>query len=156
MVKFEPVNTRKQVFGHLLYFLTWVFVTVVGALLTPSPDGHGTHQQLGMPPCPSVLLYGRPCPGCGLTTSFSATVHGMFAQAFHAHPLGPIVYLLFTLTAFINLYGFVKKRRFETNSPEFNRFLIALTVIFFAFGVYRFSTQRAYLALPSPWWVRSR
>jgi len=154
MVRFEPVSSRRAISGHLLYFLAWIAITVCAALLTPAPSGHGTHQQLGLPPCPSVLFYGRPCPGCGLTTAFCATVHGQFATAFHAHPLGTALYCLFTVSAFLNLYGFIKLKRFDTNSSRFTWFLVALTIVFFSFGAWRFFTQRAYLEIPDSWWIR--
>ena len=39
-------------------------------------------------------LTGAPCPGCGLTRSVCALVHGRWGQAIGQHPLGPLVALL--------------------------------------------------------------
>ncbi|AIE87414.1 hypothetical protein OP10G_4046 [Fimbriimonas ginsengisoli Gsoil 348] len=115
-------------------------MTVIAALLHPDKHGHGTHQQLGLPPCPSVLLFDRPCPGCGLTTSWTALMHGDFAHAFAAHPLGPLLYLAFTISAFLCLYGWRKGLLLETDTPSFNwRFGVALT-IFLGFGFFRMAT----------------
>jgi len=33
--------------------------------------GHGTHQQLGLPPCTFYVIFQRPCPACGMTTSWA-------------------------------------------------------------------------------------
>ena len=96
---FEPVTVLRSIAGQLVYFGCWVSVTVIGLILRPSADGHGTHQQLGLPPCPCVLIFNRPCPGCGLTTSFTALLHGRFRDAFRAHWFGPFLYLIFTATA---------------------------------------------------------
>ena len=49
--------------------------------LTPDPDGFGTHQQLGLPPCSFQTMLGIPCPSCGMTTSFSHFVRGQWLSA---------------------------------------------------------------------------
>lgn len=49
--------------------------------LEPSPSGLGTHQQLGLPPCSSILIWGIPCPSCGMTTSWSLALRGELAAA---------------------------------------------------------------------------
>lgn len=135
---FEPVAVLRSISGQLVYFGCWLFVTVTGLLLTPSADGHGTHQELGLPPCPCVLIFNRPCPGCGLTTSFTALLHGRFKDAFKAHWFGPLLYAIFTATAFAALIGFVRKRRFNMNHPTAQRLLMAFTIVFVSYGVIRF------------------
>lgn len=49
---------------------------VVAWFLEPDPEGKGTHQQLGFPPCGFLLISGRPCPSCGMTTAWSHFVRG--------------------------------------------------------------------------------
>lgn len=137
MVSFDPPSTRKRLGGHLAWFLVWVFVTVCGLWLVPDASGHGTHQQLGLPPCPSVFLFGRLCPGCGLTTSFTAMLHGQWAIAWRANAFGAIGYPLFTMYAFACLYGFIKERRFNTDSKPAQWALGLFAASFIAFGVYR-------------------
>lgn len=70
----------------------------LAAWMHPDPRGLGTHKQLGLPPCSSVMLLGYPCPTCGMTTAFSYTVRGRFVAAFHAQPAG---FLLAMATAVI-------------------------------------------------------
>lgn len=48
----------------------------------------GTHQQLGFPPCNFVILTGKPCPSCGMTTSFSLFVRGDLVNSMQANPVG--------------------------------------------------------------------
>ncbi|HZH98822.1 MAG TPA: DUF2752 domain-containing protein [Fimbriimonadaceae bacterium] len=146
MVSFEPTRGRREIAGHLMWFLLWLAVTVVALWLTPNPDGHGTHRQLGFPPCPSVLLFDKPCPGCGLTTSFTATVHGQLIPGFKAHPLGPLIYGIFSLTAFACLYGWWTRKRFRTDSAPFNYSLAAAVVVFLVFGATRFMLTKSYSA----------
>jgi hypothetical protein len=137
MALYESVEPRKRLSGQLSFVFVWFITTAIAAWLRPDPSGHGTHTQLGLPPCPSVLLFNRPCPGCGLTTSFSAFVHGNFAFAFHAHPLGPILYMGMTLWAGLCLYGWVKGLRLDGGGPAFNKAVTAFAIVFFAFGIGR-------------------
>lgn len=119
-------------------------MTGFGVYLHPDRAGHGTHQELGLPPCPSVLLFNRPCPGCGLTTSWTAFIHGDFAFAFHAHPLGPITYLAFTAAAWLALYGLIKGQRVRTEEPRLSWTMMAGALVFFAFGIWRMATTPHY------------
>lgn len=147
MAVFEQAPSRKSIAMQAVLFSVWVAVTGIADWLKPSVSGHGTHTQLGLPPCPSVFLFGRPCPGCGMTTSWTNFVHGDFPAAFHAHPLGPLMYLLFTAAAWFALVGFVKGQRFSIESKRTNYALIGLLVVFFGFGVIRMITVTDYLKL---------
>jgi hypothetical protein len=137
MELFEYGHSRKSLRGQLVWFCAWTAITGFGAYLTPDKSGHGTHQQLGLPPCPSVLLFDRPCPGCGLTTSWTALIHGHFGEAFHAHLLGPPLYLFYTLTAVLALYGYIKGARFLADSRPVARYINAGIAVFLVFGLTR-------------------
>jgi hypothetical protein len=63
----------------------------VAAALKPDPGGHGTHRQLGLPPCTFLVLFGRPCPSCGMTTSWSCLVRGGLIEAFRASAGGALL-----------------------------------------------------------------
>ncbi len=125
-----------------MWFLGWAGVTGVAAYLTPRAEGHGTHTQLGLPPCPSVLILDRPCPGCGLTTSFTHSVHGQIAEAFSANPLGPILYLLFTASALVGGWCYFKKIKFDTNTKGMNYVLGVVAVALIVLGGIRFATTK--------------
>jgi hypothetical protein len=58
---------------------------VIAAWLRPSPLGMGTHQQLGLPPCTLVTMFGIRCPSCGMTTSWSHFVRGQWVQSLQAN-----------------------------------------------------------------------
>lgn len=141
MVRFDPGYERKQLSGHLVYFACWVIVSAIALYLSPSPDGHGTHRQLGLPPCPSVLLFGRLCPGCGLTTSFALSVRGDFATAFQANLFGPIGYIAFTLTSWACGYGWWTRQRFNTDSKPAQWAMGVFLAAYLGYGVWRFTTQ---------------
>ena len=61
---------------------------IVAGTLKPSPLGYGTHQRLGLPPCGILSVYGRPCPSCGMTTSWSHLVRGQIQHSLNANPAG--------------------------------------------------------------------
>ncbi|MBS0198219.1 MAG: DUF2752 domain-containing protein [Planctomycetes bacterium] len=69
-------------------------VLTLAAYLQPSSAGHGTHTQLGMPPCGWVMAFNRPCPTCGMTTSFSYAAHMRLWSSFVAQPAGCLLAVL--------------------------------------------------------------
>ncbi len=68
--------------------LTLGVLFVVAGVLKPSPEGFGTHTQLGLPPCHFALLTGHRCPSCGMTTAFAWFVRGRFARSWGSNPAG--------------------------------------------------------------------
>jgi len=55
------------------------------------PLTHGTHRQLGLPPCVLQSVSGLPCPACGMTTSISLLIHGDAASAWRVNWAGVVV-----------------------------------------------------------------
>jgi hypothetical protein len=70
-----------------------VVAAVFGVALTldPSPSGHGTHTQLGLPACAILRLTGIPCPACGMTTAFAHLAHGGLLSAFATQPFAALL-----------------------------------------------------------------
>lgn len=97
-------------FAWLILPLAFIGVTLTAAVLTPNPQGFGTHQKLGLPPCLFLLMTGWLCPSCGLTTSFTQLVHFHWIKAFSAHPLGPVFYLGFALLSLFSIFEFFGKK----------------------------------------------
>ena len=78
--------------------LTFGTVFGIAAWLNPyQPDGTprsmATHTQLGLPPCNMVEMVGKPCPACGMTTSFSLLVHGDPVNSVRANWVGTVLAL---------------------------------------------------------------
>jgi Protein of unknown function (DUF2752) len=74
-------------------------VLSIGAWLQPAADGHGTHTQLGLSPCVWAATLDRPCPTCGMTTSFSYAGEGSWILAAKTQPMGTLLVLI-TATVF--------------------------------------------------------
>jgi Protein of unknown function (DUF2752) len=66
-------------------------VLVVARGLEPDPRGFGTHTQLGLWPCSFKVTTGRPCPTCGMTTSFAWFARGELARSWGANPAGSLL-----------------------------------------------------------------
>jgi hypothetical protein len=62
----------------------------------------------GPPFCPTALLFGVPCPGCGLTRATVAMLHGEVGAALHFHPLAPILVPLFGGAVALVLVDYVR------------------------------------------------
>lgn len=136
MKLFEPAKPW-LIRTQLSWTALWLFCTGMGLYMKPDLHGHGTHQQLGLPPCPSVLLFDRPCPGCGLTTSWTNLLHGNILESFRNHPLGPIMYLGLAFIGIAALYGNIKGLRFMTDAKVPNTVFVSFVAVFFTFGLAR-------------------
>lgn len=57
------------------------------------PLKFGAHTRLGMPPCEFYVLFSKPCPSCGLTTSFALLMHGDMGGSLRANSIGTLMAL---------------------------------------------------------------
>jgi hypothetical protein len=100
----EAARVRRLVRATLVAMavaLTGVFVAAFR--INPyNPDGTprtmSTHTQLGMPPCNFVTLTGKPCPSCGMTTSFALLVRGDVVSSARANWVGSVICVLWAFT----------------------------------------------------------
>jgi hypothetical protein len=125
--------------SHALLLLGVLVMVGVGLYLTPDPAGHGTHQQLGLPPCTIYYLTGRPCPSCGLTTSVSAILHGQFGLAWRANPMGFLIVAAATAIAFNSLFALLWGRSVRIENTRFTLLLLALLALWLLHGAVRFA-----------------
>ena len=65
-----------------------IVLLVMRVFFVPSPAGHGTHEQLGLPSCMLMERFGFPCPGCGVTTAVTHAAQGHWTQALIVQPFG--------------------------------------------------------------------
>jgi hypothetical protein len=76
-----------------------VALLVTARTLTPDERGHGTHEQLGLPPCTFYLIFHRPCPACGMTTSWARLLRGNVGRALAANAGGALLATLSIVAA---------------------------------------------------------
>lgn len=74
--------------------LILIVLLITAARLSPNPAGLGTHQQMGFPPCSSIMLWGMRCPACGMTTSWAHLMHGEIIQSARVNTGGLLLGLL--------------------------------------------------------------
>ena len=104
-------TARAGVGSHITWLILFILplaVVITAATLTPSPVGHGTHTQLGLPPCGFLTYTGLPCPGCGLTTSFAHMIRAQVVGAATANAFGVALFLVTFFTIPVAFLGFVK------------------------------------------------
>ncbi len=85
-------------------------VLIAAVCLTPAEGGHGTHEQLGVPPCSFLSRTGWPGPSCGLTTSVSAMAHGKVGLAWRAQPFGVPLFAAVLVLGSVGLIELIANR----------------------------------------------
>lgn len=91
--------------GFLLLAAASLAPLVIATTITPSPEGHGSHTQLGMPVCGWAIAYGKPCITCGMTTSFAHAVRLDLVSAFTCQPFGLVLAILCGVTFWASLHS---------------------------------------------------
>jgi hypothetical protein len=94
------MTEEKGSFSFFAYprLLGFSIVLVTGAIfavamsLEAAVEGVGTHHQLGLSPCNFLALTGIPCPGCGMTTTFTHLAHGNIRTGFGTQPFGAVLF----------------------------------------------------------------
>lgn len=71
-----------------------LILLIIARSLEPAQRGYGTHQQLGLPACTSLVLWGIPCPACGMTTSWAWATRGKWTLAAEANAGGFLLLLI--------------------------------------------------------------
>lgn len=99
----EPAGIWERV-GHALLGAAALAILIVGSRVEPSGQGHGSHVQLGMPPCGWVVAFGRPCPTCGMTTAVAHATRGDLLSAFVTQPAGLAVAIACALTFWMSAH----------------------------------------------------
>ena len=102
----RAMRTRRRAVGAIVALATGT-VLLLAAWFQPAADGHGTHTQLGLPPCGWVVGMGIPCPSCGMTTSFAHATDGNLLGALQAQPAGALLALGTAFIFVIAVWQFV-------------------------------------------------
>lgn len=118
-------------------------VLFIARLLQPSPLGVGTHEQIGLPPCPFLHLTGLPCPSCGLTTSFAHAARLHFYEALITQPFGLIIFCFTVLSIPLSIYFIHRRipwsRLTHSGKPNFG--LYAMIVFYLLSWLYKIAAM---------------
>ncbi len=124
----------------------WFAVTCLALSCLLPPDG------LGVGICWFKSCFGHPCPGCGLTRSITCLSHCEFSKAWHYHPFGPILYVLFVANAVLLVVPHTMRHRWkkllQQHHSSLRAIYMALVFAFLAFGCWRLLNS---LDLASVW-----
>jgi hypothetical protein len=102
-----PLRERLVALAIAMACLTPLIIAVI---LTPSPDGYGSHTKLGLAPCEFMARTGLPCPSCGMTTSWTWFVRGNLAASLYVQPMGTVVAILAASCFWTALYTAITGR----------------------------------------------
>lgn len=80
------------------WLIVAAFVGMVSYLVFFSTGGGGWYQ------CPFHWLTGYSCPGCGMTRSTAAALHGDLLTSLTFHPFGAVFLLAFVFVAIRGIY----------------------------------------------------
>lgn len=80
-------------FGEAFVLALCLGVVLGALLLDPSPDAVSLFGVEIPMMCGFRRLTGMPCPGCGMTRSFSFLAHGDLLAAVRVNFLGPLLFL---------------------------------------------------------------
>lgn len=67
-------------------------------------------------------------------------MHGDVGGAVKANVFGPILYATFTLTALICAYGYLSRKRWNTDGKWFTWSVVGLVGTYVIFGIWRMAT----------------
>jgi hypothetical protein len=76
-------------------------------------------------------------------------LNGDVVGSFQAHLFGPILYAGFTLSALFCLYGFLRVKRFLSDSKEMTLLLAVVVTLFVSYGVFRFFASTGVHSYPT-------
>src|SRR5262249_38344908 len=128
----EPSHAARLWLGRPCVVAAWIGLLL--AIFSP-PGGSGLLR------CWFEGATGVPCPGCGLTRSLSCAVLGMFLESFNYHPLGPVILVLFVLTAVQSLSPARSRSRLaeclRSRATLSNSLYLGFVAVFVGFGATR-------------------
>jgi len=119
----HPNRERLVSFG---LFLACTGLLALAAWLSPDPAGHGTHTQLGLPPCGFLERTGMPCLSCGMTTAVTHAAHGQILTAFYTQPFAAALAIV---CAVLSLFSGVTTMTGASLAPLFQALIRPMTFI---------------------------
>ena len=137
----QPRRPARRVSELWLGGPTLLAASIGLALAAASAWAGSTLNATRIARCWMLDATGLPCPGCGLTRSLGAGLHGAWAESWHYHPFGLFILGLFFLTVTLHLLprsvreGF--KKKVDARPRLFQCGYVLFVVAFLGFGIGR-------------------
>jgi len=131
---------ERIVWGIILFVC--LTLLILAASIDPDRRGHGTHEQLGLPPCGIVEMYDVPCPSCGYTTTFAYAIRMRWIAAIVNQPFAFIVFL-FTLAGIPTALRVIVRRwsiLYTSQSWPWTRIVLGGIALWLAAWAYKWYT----------------
>lgn len=120
----------------ILILMALGFTGVFACALWINPyDAHGhartirTHTQLGLPPCSAEVLLGKPCPACGMTTSFALLSRGDLEHSLAANWVGTLIAVVWLLLIPWGIVSAVRGRLWGIRNGELATTIVVGTLL---------------------------
>jgi hypothetical protein len=121
---------------HLVVLIACFSILVGALVLAPADSGNG-YLEFGRISLPQVCIFknltGLPCPGCGLSRSIVAAMHGKMDRSLAHHRLGWLILVYIFLQFMYRLGLIVIPRLWAQIFPSgklLNRGIVALGILF--------------------------
>ena len=88
--------------------------------------------------CPSVIIFGLPCPGCGITRALLYVLTGQFEEAFY---INPAVYLWMAFLLYIIVMRYILGKPLK-HTTKMVVVICIVMAIRFAYGMYMYYPTR--------------
>lgn len=109
--------------------------------LEPNSRGMGTHQQLGLPPCTAIVLWGKRCPACGMTTSWAYLMEGRPLASWTTNAGGFVFAMISLVTApWLAVLGYRGQKAADWHVTALAIAMVAALAVTFADWVWRLNT----------------
>lgn len=127
---------RKELFPHLVILIACFCILAAALILQPASPGT-SHLRLGKIYIPDMCILrittGVPCPGCGLSRSLVAAMHGDLRRSFAYHRLGflTLVYVFLQFVCRLAIFVIPKwQARLIRYGKFLNQGIIVLAILF--------------------------
>jgi len=127
----KGVSLGERIVVLVLATLSLAGLAVARAWPVPSVES-------GDPTCLVRILFGLPCPGCGMTRAWVHTAHGNLGTAFEYNLFGPVGMAVAAGLVGYVVYALVRRRPPERVLNMVNpKWLLALIVVWLGYSVVR-------------------
>jgi hypothetical protein len=138
-----PWINRWVRFALLLITVLLIGVFTLALRLNPydrygEPRRMGTHMEMGLPECTFYEVTGKPCPSCGMTTSFALLMRGDVVNSLKANAVGTLLAVFCLALIPWNLVCVLRGRLYWVRSLERSLtmvLLVLLLLMLFRWGI---------------------